>query len=179
MRPKNMLYYRGPHFHKPTPEGTAADTTHVQGLLTDITTSTGWGHTHLSNVPICFEELEPAVLAATPSQTLLNLVLARYARQAMQFDWAVYSFLNVHFSSSIKLRGSPFTICLACNTTKAGRSLFHEFAADAKVFSSGNDLLNHICASGGQSVINRYLINSHCFQTVRSLNHSGNCSSQS
>jgi hypothetical protein len=78
----------------------------------------------------------------------------------MRFDWAVYSFLNGHFLTSIESLGPPFTICLACNTTKAGRSLF---ATDANVFSSGNGLLNHICASGEQSVINGYLINSYCF----------------
>jgi hypothetical protein len=165
MCPKNMPYYRGPCFHKPTPEGTAANTMHVQGLLTDIATSTGWGHTHLLNILIRFRELKPAVLAATLSQTLLNSELACYACQAMQFDWAVYSFLNGHISSSIKSCNLPFTIHLACNTTKAGRSLFHEFATDAKVFSSGNNLLNHICASGEQSVINSYLINSYHFQT--------------
>ncbi len=67
--------------------------------------------------------------------------------------------------SSIKLRGLLFTICLACNTTEAGHSLFHELSPDAKVFSSGNDLLNHIRASGEQSVINGYLINLYRFQT--------------
>jgi hypothetical protein len=46
-----------------------------------------------------------------------------------------------------------------------GRSLFQEFAASAKVFNSGNDLINHIRASGGTSVIQGYLINSYCFQT--------------
>jgi len=33
------------------------------------------------------------------------------------------------------------------------------------VFSSGNDLLNHICASGHQSDISGDLINSYRFQT--------------
>jgi hypothetical protein len=67
MQPKNMPYYRGPRCHKPTTEGTTADTMYIQSLLTDIATSTGWGHTHLLNVLICFGETEPAVLAATPS----------------------------------------------------------------------------------------------------------------
>ena len=59
----------------------------------------------------------------------------------------------------------PFTICLACDTTEAGRSLFNEFAPNANVFSSGNDLLNHIRASGEQSIISGYLINSYRFRT--------------
>ena len=29
MQPKNMPYYRGPHFNKPTPEGTTANTMHI------------------------------------------------------------------------------------------------------------------------------------------------------
>jgi hypothetical protein len=42
--------------------------------------------------------------------------------------------------------------------------LFNEFAPQATVFSSGNDLLNHIRASGHQSIISGYLINSYRFQ---------------
>ena len=68
----------------------------------------------------------------------------------MNFDWAVYSFSNRHFSSTIETRNLPFTICLACNLTERGRSLFHKSASAATVFSSGNDLLNHIHASGDQ-----------------------------
>jgi hypothetical protein len=85
----------------------------------------------------------------------------------MQYYWAVYSFSNGHFSSSIKSHGLPFTICLACDTSKAGRSLFNEFAPKATVSSSGNDLLNHIHASEQQSVISGYLINSYRFQTSK------------
>jgi hypothetical protein len=48
-----------------------------------------------------------------------------------------------------------------------GRSLFHKFAASAKVFNSGNNLLNHIRASGNISVIHGYLINSYRFQTSK------------
>jgi len=51
------------------------------------------------------------------------------------------------------------------DTTKAGHSLFNEFAPNANVFSSRNDLLNHIRASGKQSIISGYLINSYCFRT--------------
>ena len=54
---------------------------------------------------------------------------------------------------------------MACDTSEAGRSLFAEFAPDAKVFSSGNDFLHHIWASGETSVIHGYLINSYRFLT--------------
>ena len=78
----------------------------------------------------------------------------------MTYDWAVYSFSNRHFSSSIKSHGLPLSICLACDTSKSGRSLFNEFAPQATVLSSGKDLLNHIRALGHQSIISSYLINS-------------------
>jgi hypothetical protein len=90
-----------------------------------------------------------------------------YARQSMHYDWAVYSFSNGHFSSSIESHGLPFTIRLAFDTSEAGRSLKNEFAPKATVFSSGNNLLNHISASGHQSVISGYLSNSYCFQTSK------------
>ena len=169
MRPENMPYYRGPRFQPPKPnqdtEGPNAETLHVQNLLTEITTSASWGHTHLSNIPIRFGAAEAAVLTTMPSRPLLNSELAQYARQALQYHWAVFSFSNGHFVSSIESRGLPFKISLACDTTEAGRSLFHEFAPDATVFNTGNDLLNHSRASGEQSIISGYLINSYRFQT--------------
>ena len=165
MRPENMPYYRGPRFQLTTPiESSNAKTLHIQSLLTDITTSTGWGHTHLENVPVHIGNLVQSV-DPPQSRPLLNSELALYACQAMHYNWAVYLFSNGHFSSSIKSHGLPFTIRLACDTSEAGRSLFNEFAPKATVFSSGNDLLNHIRASGHQSVISGYLIISYYFQT--------------
>ena len=52
-----------------------------------------------------------------------------------------------------------------CDTTEQGRSLFHEFTTNAKVFSSGNDFLHHIRASNEQAIVNGYLINSYRFRT--------------
>jgi hypothetical protein len=83
----------------------------------------------------------------------------------MNFDWAVYSFSNGHFTSTMESRNLPFMIHLACDPTEQGQSLFHKFASSTTVFSSGNNLLNHIPASGDQSVISGYLINSYRFQT--------------
>jgi hypothetical protein len=162
MRPENMPYYRGPHIQ---PESTNADTVHIQGLLMDIAISTGWGNPHFENVPVHIGDL-PRLEHPTPtSRRLLNSELGLYARQAMEYDWAVYSFSNGHFSSSIKSHSLPFSICLACDTSKSGRSLFNEFVPQATVFSSGQDLLNHIRALGHQSIISGYLINSYRFQT--------------
>ncbi len=166
MRPENMPYYRGPQYQQPIqPESTNADTLHIQGLLTDITVSSGWGNPHFENVPVHIGDRTQSEHPPPPSRQLLNSELTLYARQAMTYDWAVYSFSNGHFPSSIKSHGLPFSICLACDTSESGRSLFNEFAPQATVFSSGNDLLNHIRASGHQSIISGYLINSYHFQT--------------
>ena len=68
MRPENMPYYRGPCFQRTTStESDNANTLNIQSLLMDITTSTGWGHTHLSSVPLRFCETAPEVHTATPS----------------------------------------------------------------------------------------------------------------
>jgi hypothetical protein len=132
--------------------------------------SDGRGHTHLSNVPVRFGDLSSSTTNTSRSAsalTLLNNEFARFARETMNFDWAVYSFSNGHFTSTIESRNQPFTIRPACNSTEQGRSLFHEFADSATVFSSGNNLLNHIRALGDQSVISGYLINSYRFQTSK------------
>ncbi len=168
MRPENMPYYRGPRIQQPTPSTDAADNLHIQTLLTVLVVLGSRGHTHLLNVPVRFGNLPPSTTNGTRSTsacTLLNNEFARYAHETMNFDWAVYSFSNGHFLSTIESGNLPFTICLACDSTERGRSLFHEFATSATVFSSSNDLLNHIRASGNQSVISGYLINSYRFQT--------------
>jgi len=154
MHPENMPYYRGPRIQDPTNSAVPADALRIQSLITKIVSSFGCGHTHLSNVPIQFGEFDSA--HPPPRQvarTLLISEFASHARQAQQFDWAVYSFSNGHFSSSVQSHNLPFQICLACDLYESGRSLFQEFATSAKVFNSGNDLLNHIGASGDTLVI--------------------------
>jgi hypothetical protein len=159
MRPENMPYYRRPRIQEPTKSAVPADALHIQSLITEIVSSFGCGHTHLSNVPIQFGEFNSAHSPPRQAaQTLLN-------SEAQQFDWAISSFSNGHFLSSVQSHNLPFHICLACNPYESGRSLFQEFAASAKVFNSGNDLINHIRVSGDTSVIHNYLINSYRFQT--------------
>jgi hypothetical protein len=167
MRPENMPYYRGPRIQQPSPEVSTADAHHIQGLLSELIVLEGRGHTTLSNRPVRFEHLKSSLpdTAGSNARTLLNSEFARYAHETTNFDWAVFSFSNGHFSSTIETRNLPFTIRLACDTTEQGRSLFHEFSPTATVFSSGNDLLNHIRASGEQSIISGYLINSYRFQS--------------
>ncbi len=166
MHPENMPYYRGPQIQPPTPTAASDGALHIQGLLTDLMVSGGRGHTNLSNLLIQFGKSNPSLPnTGQPARALLNSKFASYARQTMNFDWAVYSFSNGHFASTMESRNLPFMIRLACNPTEQGQSLFHKFASSATVFSSGNDLLNHIRASGDQSVISGYLINSYRFQT--------------
>ncbi len=137
-------------------------------FCSEIVSTCSYGHTHLSIVPIKFCEFDSA--HPPPRQvarTLLNSELASYARQAQQFDWAVYSFSNGHFSSTVQSHSLLFHICLACNPYESGRSLFREFATTAKFFNSGNDFLQHIPASGDTSVLHDYLINLISFSNKR------------
>jgi len=110
MCPENMPYYRGPRIQ---PESTNANTVYIQGLLMDIA--------HFESVPVHIGNLPRSEHPTPTSRQLLNSELALYARQAMEYDWAMYLFSNGHFSSSIKSHGLPFSICLACNTSKSGR----------------------------------------------------------
>ncbi len=149
MHPENMPYYRGPRFLLPTPTAESYNVLHIQGLLTDLIVSDGRGHMHLSNVPIQFGKIDSYLpTTGQPAPALLNSKFVQYARQTMNFDWAVYSFFQWAFWVYYGITNLPFTICLACDPTEHGQSLFYEFASTTTVFSSGNDLLNHIRASG-------------------------------
>jgi hypothetical protein len=85
----------------------------------------------------------------------------------MDFDWAVYSSSNGHFASLITTLSLPFCIALACNLNKSGQALFQEFAMTARIFNSGNNMLNYIRMSGKNLVISSYLINSYWFCTSK------------
>jgi hypothetical protein len=166
MRPENMPYYHGPRFPNDQDLTASADAHHIQSLISDIVTSVDCGHTHLSNIPIRFGEFDDAhPRPRNGTRKLLNSELACYALETQWFDWVAYSFSNGHFPLTIMSHNLPFNVCLACDPYESGRALFHEFTRSAKVFSSGNDLLNHIRASGDTSVVHGYLVNSYRFQT--------------
>jgi len=104
MRPENMPYYRGPQIQEPTNSAVPADALHIQSLITEIVSSFGCGHTHLSNVPIQFGEFNSAhPPPRQAARTLLNSEFASHARQAQQFNWAVYLFSNGHFCHQCSL----------------------------------------------------------------------------
>jgi hypothetical protein len=168
MRPEIMPYYRGPQVKPVTKTSKAADALHIQSLFTDIIVLSCTGQVFLSNIPVWFGHAAlPSCRSATRPRALLNLEFASYAFQAMSFCWAVYLFSNGHFSSTIQSQHLPFHISLVCDTSEAGCLLFAEFAPSAKVFSSSNDLLQHVRASEETSVIHGYLINSYRFLTSK------------
>ena len=165
MRPENMPYYRGPRIQNPKDAGDPTpNAIHIQTLLTDIVVRCNTGNMALSVIPVQFGTfLATASHPKAEACVLLNSEFARYAHMSVQFDWAVYSFSSGHFCSTILNRNLPFAISLACDPYESGRALFQEFAPTAKVFGSGNDLLNHIRASGKTSPLQGYLINSYRF----------------
>ncbi len=59
-----------------------------------------------------------ALMAAgsnTSARSLYNSDLTRAAGMLTHFDWAVYDFNSGHFGSTIRKRGLPFRVVLACN----------------------------------------------------------------
>ncbi len=97
-----------------------------------------------------------------PCLTLSLLALLANVRSSI--GWYT-CFPNGHFCSLILRHNLPFWITIACNPYESGLVLFQEFATGTRVFGSGNDLLNHIRASGETPPIHGYLSNSYQFQT--------------
>jgi hypothetical protein len=165
MRPINMSYYRGPRFQATTTLTNTTNMLHGQTIMINIVLHQDCWHTHWSNIPICFKQLiDNCSIPKSGALALLNSKFAWYIRHAIGFDWAVYLFSNGHFSSSVNTWNLPFHITLACNFYKLGGVLFQGFAMTAWLFGFGNNMLNHIRASGETSDISGYLINSFPFQ---------------
>ena len=104
------------------------------------------------------------------SHHLYNSELVSYTFETLQFSWAVYSFSNGHFPSTINKANLPFKILLACDVTDSGCLLFDKFAPKAKVYCSSNDHIQNICASGDRSHIHGYLNNTSRFKTTEMTN---------
>jgi len=133
-----------------------------------VTNSLGWS-TPLFIKPIqfgSFADADPSPVLN--SWAMYNSEYASYAFQASNFSWGVYNFSkNGHFTSTIESANLSFTIRVGCDTTQRGCSLFGKFASNAQIFSTGNDLLNNVCSSGNQSVLNGYLINTFWLCTTK------------
>jgi hypothetical protein len=113
MHPENMPYYRGPRFQATASLPNNPDELHIQTLLTNIIVHWDLGHMHLSHMLVKFGRLSNDVSVPNlGGWARLNSKFVRYARQVMGFDWAVYSFSNNDFSSTIATRNLPFWITL-------------------------------------------------------------------
>jgi hypothetical protein len=82
----------------------------------------------------------------------------------------MYLFNSGHFASTISKRNLPFDVLLACDPYAYGRALFNKFTGCRCIFPSAAALLDHIHGSGDQSLLNGYLIHSHCYQTSEPTN---------
>jgi hypothetical protein len=101
---------------------------------------------------------------------MYNSEFPALAFHVARFNWAVYSFNSGHFASTISTRNLPFDILLACNPYAYGRALFVEFTKCRCILPSAAALLDHIHGSGDQSLLNGYLIHSHCYQASEPTN---------
>jgi hypothetical protein len=136
---------------------------HCQSIVSTIIVDNSHGLCHLSNVPVRFGDFGKAPPPA--SRPLLNNKFPCYAQQVLRFSWAVYSFQGGHFVSTIQSQNLPFCVSIACNLYEAGHSLFQEFTSCRHIFSSANNMLHYIWASGDTSIIHGYLIHSPHSQT--------------
>jgi hypothetical protein len=129
------------------------------------------GHSDvLSNVPIQFGSFDSSinlsqVYAALP---LYNSDLVFAARTITTFEWAVYSFNNGHFMSSIDRYQLPFRIVLAADAYSQGRALFKEFSKCPTILNGAKELYDHVRGSGNRSKLDGYLIHSHRFSHTAS-----------
>jgi hypothetical protein len=98
---------------------------------------------------------------------LYNSEIPALTYQSTHFTWAVYGFNSGCFPTTISKWNLPFWVFLACGDPyETNQALFQEFVPSyPPVLPSAASLLDHICGSGDQWLINRYLIHSHCYQT--------------
>ncbi len=82
----------------------------------------------------------------------------------------MYLFNSDHFASTISKHNLPFDGLLACDPYAYGRALFNEFTGCRCILPSAAALLDHIHGSGDQSLLDRYLIHSHCYQASEPTN---------
>jgi hypothetical protein len=168
MQLENMPYYQGPCLRSPYNSQGPAVNEAANSLLMMIVTQERNGPPCLANYPVWFGKFP--LLHNTTIRPLFNSEYPAFAFQAAHFNWAVYLFNSGHFASTISMRNLPFDILLACNPYAYGHGLFNEFTECPCILPSVAALLDHICGSGDQSLIDGYLIHSHCYQTSEPTN---------
>jgi hypothetical protein len=162
MKPKNMPYYRGPRVIQPNTTDMHSVANHSQAIILTAMVDNCHGLCHLSNIPVKFGNF--GWVTPSTSHSLHNDEFPCYALQVLQISWAVYSFQEGHFASTIQSQNLPFHVKMACNPYKLGCSLFQEFTSCRQIFGIANDMLNHILALGDTSVVHGYMIHSPRFQ---------------
>jgi hypothetical protein len=85
------------------------------------------------------------------------------ARTITRFEWAIYSFNNGHFVSSIQAQALPFRVVLCADAFVEGRALFKEFTNCPLILSGVKELYDHVRRSGDRSKLDGYLLHSHRF----------------
>ncbi len=184
MKSENMPYYRGPQIMSPMMDAPSskllddgdgaakmADHSHCQSLFTATGDPHCHGLCHLANALVHFRDFDKVTPmdAHKPS----NHKIPGYAIRVLWFSWAVYSFGGGHFISTIFSCNLPFNVTLACDNYEYGRALFREFMPCPHLFSSRNEMLHHIRASGNTSQVQGYLFIFCILRTARLHLHSG------
>jgi hypothetical protein len=119
----------------------------------------------ISHHPVCFGSFDPSVnldrvYKASP---FYNSELVLAARTINHFQWAVYSFNNGHFVSSINSKALPFRVVLCSDMYAEGRALFKEFTNCPLILPGIRELLDHVRRSGDRSKLDGYILHSHRF----------------
>jgi hypothetical protein len=168
MKPENKPYYCGPRVHHLDDlEDADADVAAVS-LLTMIVTKAQYITPCLANYPIQFGTFTSPT--NTDVHQLYNLEFPVLAFCAACFSWAIYLFNSGYFASTISMRNLLFDVMLACDPYAYGHALFAELTRCQCILPSVAALLDHVCGSREQGLVNRYLIHSHCYQSSEPTN---------
>jgi hypothetical protein len=125
--------------------------------------STPVGPQHLATWPVQFGATAAENLArpSISTQSLYNSDLTRAASMLAKFDWAIYGFNSGHMLSTMRDRGFPFNVVLACDPFVHGRALFRKLLDCQIISDSASAMLDHIRSSGITSQLMGYTIHSH------------------
>jgi hypothetical protein len=107
-----------------------------------------------------------AASSASSARGLYNSNLTRAAGRLAHFDCAVYGFNSSHFWSTIRERGLPFWVVLACNPFVHGQALLRKVSECKIITNSAPALLDHIRGLGVMSKLAGYLIHSHRYSST-------------
>ena len=160
-----MPYYHGPRLsktdpptHKPTNSPTDQDAQAVVSAIID-----DWCHglDFLANWPVKFSSTTESTSPGKSTRVLHNAELPLAPRQLDQFNWAVYSFNNGNFVSSICSYNLSFKIVLASDPFTHSHALFSEFKNFRSILSGAKELLDHIRGLDQSSKLHGYIIHSH------------------